>query len=81
MISETRCDCCDLPVYSCGKAKETRLRQEWKADRSRLEARGWLSAIYPGVCEQCRERFEPGTLIRMVAHSGWRAECCAEVAS
>ena len=77
-MAETRCECCDLPAYSCGRAKESALRKEWKRDRARLEARGWFPSIYPGVCEQCRERFEPGTLIRMIAHEGWRVECCAD---
>ena len=76
-MNEQRCQCCDLPVYSCGKAKETELRREWRQDRERLEAQGWRSSLYPGACEHCHEWFATGTLIRMVAGSGWRAECCA----
>lgn len=74
-----RCECCDLPAYSCGKAKETELRREWQWNRARLEAAGWFSALYPGVCADCGEGFEAGTLIRM-GGSGWHAECCAGAA-
>lgn len=74
-----RCECCDLPIESCGKAAEDKQRREQQQERRRLLAHpAWFAALYPGVCERCGERFEPGTPIRMVAHSGWRAQCCAD---
>lgn len=80
MAELARCDCCDLPTYSCGKAVEDRQRHDLAAERARLLAHpAWFAAVYPGTCEQCGERFEAGTPIRMVPHSGWRAQCCAEV--
>ena len=74
-----RCECCDLPSYSCGKAKETELRRQWRINREQLEARGWFPANYPGTCVGCGGWFKPGTLIRMsmAPPAGWRAECCA----
>lgn len=75
MTAEPRCECCDLPVSSCGKAAGTRARAEHLQEQRRLRALGFMPAAYPGVCSACGEPFRPGTLIRADRPSGWR--CCA----
>lgn len=77
-----RCDCCDLPVESCGKAAEARLRAEAARDRDRLLRAGWAPAVYPGRCAVCQQGFPTGMLIRQAKPKDgryhWTAECCAE---
>lgn len=73
----TRCECCDLPVSSCGKAVEVAQRQQRIAERARLLAAGWFVARYAGECGGCGDWFEAGTLIRRDGE-GWRSECCQE---
>ncbi|MGH3834170.1 MAG: hypothetical protein ACRDSF_00480 [Pseudonocardiaceae bacterium] len=75
-MSTERCECCDLPVYSCGKAEEAAQRHARR--RQALIKAGWTPAHYRGVCVRCGERFGADALIRYVGGSGWRAECCAE---
>ncbi|MEU8920372.1 hypothetical protein AB0D10_05450 [Kitasatospora sp. NPDC048545] len=78
-----RCDLTDLPTDMCAHClRHTDPDQEAARDRARLLAtgRGWIAAQWPGTCEHCGERFEPGTAIRMDIPTGWRAECCAPTA-
>ncbi|MGH3933498.1 MAG: hypothetical protein ACRDS1_00700 [Pseudonocardiaceae bacterium] len=77
MSIETRCECCDLPAYSCGRAADAEQRHERAAQRRKLISAGWTPAHYRGVCAQCGERFDVDTLIRYAGSGGWRAECCA----
>jgi hypothetical protein len=73
-----RCDCCDLPAYSCGKAVEQCQRAEQANERVRLRAQGWTPAQWPGRCDACNEPFDAGSLIsHLGVEHGWRAECCA----
>lgn len=73
-----RCDCCDLPVESCGRAIERRAEQEdanarWQA----LALYGWFRARFPGSCIDCGEPFKIGTPISYDAErDGYRAYCC-----
>lgn len=79
-MSEDRCECCDLPSYSCGKTKEKQLIREDKQLRGRLlrSGHGWFTSSWGGKCIQCREWFPPGTpLRRSEAPEGYRAYCCA----
>lgn len=71
-----RCDCCDLPASSCGKATETRQRQEQAGLRRSLLEYGWFPARYPGSCCHCGEVFGVDALIHRDGE-GWLAECCA----
>lgn len=74
-----RCECCWLPVASCGKAAEAKQRAEVKARRAELlRRREWFAATYPGVCARCGEWFATDTPIRKDNIKGWLAECCAE---
>lgn len=79
----TRCDCCDLPLESCGKQAEARALAAERALNLRLLAlRAWFPATYGGACGQCGERFEPGTPITSFMLRGdggmlYRAPCCA----
>ncbi len=76
MTTAVRCDCCDLPVESCGRAAEQRHRREAAAERQRaLSLPGYFPALYPGMCDDCGERFGPGDLIRR-APSGYYVDGC-----
>ena len=73
-----RCDCCDLPIESCGKAIENRRRAEAFLDRTRLLAKpGWFAAGYAGTCSDCGEHFDEGQPIHR-ARDGW--SCCEAAA-
>lgn len=75
-----RCDITDLPADMCAHCLGHKdPEQQTLKDRARLLAsgRGWIAAQWPGTCEHCGERFQPGAAIRMDVPAGWRAECCA----
>lgn len=73
---EERCDCCDLPVSMCGKAKEVQLRQEAAARRRALLALpGVIAARYAGTCGQCGERHPEGVPLKRKGDV-WVADCC-----
>ena len=84
MPAVTRCRCCDLPVESCGKAAEERIRAEEHARLVRLlRTPPWLPAKFAGTCAICSESFPAGYPIR--AHlerkwvgRRWVGACCAE---
>lgn len=80
-MTEVRCECCDLPVLSCGKARETELRRQDRRRRAWLTSRGWFPSQWPGSCERCGEAFTQGTLIRRdPSEDGYRsADCCGEI--
>lgn len=73
----SRCDCCDLPEASCGKAIEQRQRADAARRAGELAARGYIRAAYPGTCATCSEPFGSGAHITGALHGGWTAECCA----
>lgn len=80
MPAETRCDCCDLPVASCGKAAEQAQRVHERAHRRWLVREGWFSAQYPVKCCGCGTWHQPGILIRRENFgviADYRAYCCA----
>lgn len=67
-----RCDCCDLPVESCGKAIEDRQRAEAHAERERLlTLPGVIAADLAGRCARCHGRVEVGDPIRHERGQGW----------
>ena len=77
-MSEPRCECCDLPLYSCGKAVEVQQRQAEQQERAvLLSSPGWVAARWPGQCGVCAEWFKAGTPIQ-ADDCGWRAQCCAD---
>ncbi|MDJ0342237.1 hypothetical protein QMK19_03425 [Streptomyces sp. H10-C2] len=75
-----RCDVTDLDTSMCAHCLgHADPEQQAKRVRARLLASGrWFPALYPGTCEHCGERFEPGAAIRLEIPQGWCAECCAE---
>ena len=81
---DMRCECCELPEYSCGKAAAKKQEAEARQQSVELAARGWFVASYPGSCRGCGEDFEVGSLIHGTSdrygHKGRKyfAECCAE---
>lgn len=79
-----RCECCDLPVESCGKAVELRQRDEAAARRRALIAtRRYFPSQYAGRCSSCHERYAAGALITPQLVDGerrWVSECCADEA-
>jgi hypothetical protein len=74
-MPESHCECCDLPVKSCGKAAEREQRRADRAERERLQQSGWTPAQYAGTCHRCGEWFPVDSLIRYDG-DGWRSECC-----
>ena len=73
-----RCDCCDLPVESCGRAVEVRQRQEDANARSHaLSLYGWFRAQYPGQCVQCGGHFKIGDPI-CALDGGYKSYCCLD---
>lgn len=71
-----RCDCCDLPVESCGKEAERRQRIERNSQLSELARKGFFPSQYGGNCFSCGLPFPKGTHIKAVM-GGYKAECCA----
>ena len=75
-MSEPRCECCDLPLYSCGKALEVQFRLAEQQERADLlSCPGWFAARCLGQCGVCGGWFEIGTPI-LADVCGWRAQCC-----
>jgi hypothetical protein len=79
---DARCECCDLPVSSCGKAAEDKQRAADNAERAELYTRGFIPARYPGVCSRCGERFAQDDPIRGTYGTGsWIGGlCCGSAA-
>lgn len=76
-----RCDCCDLPVESCGRDAERQQLADLKAERARLLAMpGVIAAKFPSKCGSCGQRFDAGTPIIAHRGQGWRSLECCEVA-
>lgn len=76
-MREDRCDCCDLPVSSCGRAVEQRQRDEERARRERaLDEDGTIEAVYPGVCPTCGTYFLPGEPLRRHNRAWFPVLCC-----
>lgn len=78
----SRCDCCDLPVESCGKRVEAARVAADRAERARLlDLPGVFAAVYAGRCVGCGEGFAEGWPIRRyskVASEGYVGPCCVE---
>lgn len=78
----SRCDCCDLPVESCGKRIEAARAAADRAERARLfDLPGVFRALWPGSCAGCGERFAEGDPIKRfskVIAEGYLGPCCVE---
>lgn len=79
-MAEERCDCCDLPVSSCGKAVEQKVAAERRAEIARvLMEPGVVAARHSGTCVTCASRYPEGEPIKHT-EDGWSgALCCPEV--
>lgn len=81
-MAERRCDCCDLPVSSCGVEAERRQAQAATVRRAQLlMLPGVIPARYAGPCCTCGERFDVGAPIRPVDgnRGRWQClECCPD---
>lgn len=65
-----RCDCCDLPIETCGKVLEQAQAAEHRARVQRALAEpGAVAAAFPGTCP-CGERYPKGTPIK-ASPDGW----------
>lgn len=74
----TRCDCCDLPVESCGKAAAQREAEVERVIREVvLLEPGTIEAKFTGPCKGCGTWVKVGDPIRL--HEGdWMGRlCCA----
>ena len=79
-MTEERCECCDLPSYSCGRAAQQAARSADRAERAAaLAAPGTFPAQFAGPCPGCGERLSEGDPIRRdPARDRWAgALCCA----
>lgn len=79
-VAEGRCDCCDLPAFSCGKAAEQRATEErQRLIRELLDGHGYTRAQWAGACATCGEWFKPGDPIK--ARDGrWAGGlCCGDI--
>jgi hypothetical protein len=78
-----RCECCELPEYSCGKAVAKRQEAEAKKRAAELVSQGWFPAKWPGACRECGSGFDAGALIKggPYGYHGYLADCCSEVVS
>jgi hypothetical protein len=78
----SRCDCCDLPASSCGKAVEAARAAADRQERRRLlDLPGVFHARWPGSCAGCGERFAVDDPIRRfskVIAEGYLGPCCVE---
>ena len=74
--TQPRCECCDLPLSSCGLTAERRLRQEAAELRRRVLADPrYFPASLPGRCVACGEEIAPGDPIRWSEPDGWVCAC------
>jgi hypothetical protein len=85
-MSDARCDCCELPIASCGKAAELRQRAAEATERRRLlNQPDAIPARYAGLCGSCDEPFAEGDPITRYPQGRfgtWRSlSCCPEGAS
>lgn len=75
------CECCDLPIESCGRAAEAKQRAELQEWRRWLVRHGWFRSNYPRVCHRCETGFKAGSVIRsdgFTSRGGvYVGECCA----
>lgn len=75
-----RCDCCDLPVESCGKAAERR-QAELRARRAAIlleTVPGARPALFSGLCPGCGDQVRKGDPI--VRRQGrWTGLLCCTV--
>jgi len=80
-MSETLCTCCELPLYSCGKALEERRRRDLKAQIERaLDEPGVVPAKHMiRSCPGCRAQVPMGHPIRK-SRDGWVGALCCGVA-
>lgn len=70
------CDCCDLPIETCGKAAEARMADEIRAERERALAEpGVVGAKFPGRCATCSTGYGRGEPIRHT-DDGWAGAIC-----
>jgi hypothetical protein len=72
------CECCELPLASCGRAAEKRQQAELAEWHRYLIRHGWFASRFPGSCRKCGTAFKPGVLIFTRNRSApYLAECCA----
>lgn len=72
-MTEERCTCCELPIYSCGRTQERlQARQALLERQAALRKPGATLAAFPGQCGDCGERYEKGTPIQARTAMGHR---------
>lgn len=77
-MAEELCTCCDLPLYSCGRAIEERRRQDERAVRQRaLQEPGVVPAKWTGTCT-CGTPYDVGAPIRKTPDGWANVICCPD---
>lgn len=75
-MTARRCECCDLPVESCGREAQRRQDAERIAEFDAAFRRpGVIPAQFIGKCARCDERIRIGDPLRG-APDGWIGELC-----
>lgn len=75
---EELCDCCELPIKSCGRALEQRrLTEVRQRNRRVLAAPGVIEANFGGRCPDCSQTFHEGDPIARNADGLW-SHCAAD---
>lgn len=78
-MTDDRCECCDLPLASCGLAVERARAAERRAAERRAPGR---EAEWAGVCAYCFTHFPAGAMIRWYNEAeadgtaGWGHSVC-----
>jgi hypothetical protein len=72
----TRCDCCDLPVESCGKSLEQQQRAAARAERPPHGAT--TAARFPGRCPYGNEPIKVGDPLEYDEEYGWVCPDCVQ---
>lgn len=77
MTAEELCTCCDLPLYSCGRAIDEQARKEQRARRTRALAEPGVVAAQHHIrsCPGCGNPVPAGDPIRRT-DDGWVGVFC-----
>lgn len=77
-MAEDRCDCCDVPLYSCGRALAARQAADLRAQIERaLQEPGVVPAAYLiRSCPGCRSVVPVGHPIRKTRDGYVGVLCC-----
>jgi hypothetical protein len=79
LMDEERCECCDVPLYSCGKAAQAAQAAELRAQiqRALQEPGVYAAKILIRACPGCKSAVPVGHPIRKT-RDGWVGVLCCD---